>query len=157
MERFSRNVATVVLSLGALSLAACGGEPEDSYGPTRESMDFVLAGTDVVGRYAEGTGEFESLSLAQVLEGESLVNRYEAKQRVKCVVAPCNPIDVAGRWAVSGAKLTLFPEGLPSVTYGLSWTDTSITLTDDQGAESASLKRVMPVPSDRGNGQASTP
>jgi hypothetical protein len=158
MPRFATCSLTFALSLAALGLAACrGSAADDAADPLTESADFLSAGSDVVGRYADGTGDFESMSLAQVLEGEKLVNRYEAKQRVTCFRAPCLPIDAAGRWAVRGSKLTLVPDALPSTSYEMKLTDTTLTLLDDRGVERASLKRVMPPPSDRGDSETPTP
>jgi hypothetical protein len=158
MPRFALPSLAFALSLAALGLAACSGsDANHGFDPTTESVDFISAGSDLVGRYADGTGDFESLSLARVLEGEKLVNRYEAKQRVKCVRAPCPPIDAVGRWAVRGPKLILYPEGLPSTTYDMKLTDTTLTLLNESGFERATLKRVMPIPSDRGDGETPTP
>lgn len=100
--------AFVALVLSAVSVA-CGANPEFSTDPADEAVaesTESLSKAALVGTY-EGAGEgwLESLELHK--DGT-----FAASQIVTCVRAPCDPIQVAGRWTSTQKSIALTQEGV---------------------------------------------
>jgi hypothetical protein len=136
------------LVVGGSFAAGCAADTEEELSPVDEASADLVSVNKLLGRFEEGRGRYASLVFSQKLEAGRKVNRFEGKQVVQCVTAPCPQVDVSGKWFARSSTLSLYPENGPRETFKANIVENKLTLDNAQGVRVGELTKAIPAPND---------